>query len=249
MAKRRNWIREELVLAINVYCKIPFGQIHSRNPRIVRLAGLIDRSPNSVSYKLANFASIDPSLARKGASHFSKLDLAVWKEFFNDWEKLAYESELLRVKYEQGELASVAEFRMPEGRDRESIVKTRVNQSFFRETILAAYDSKCCITNISIPELLVASHIVPWSKDKKNRLNPRNGLCLNALHDRAFDGGLITLSDDYRVLVSRHLQEKCSHETERIILLDFNNRRISLPNRFLPDKEFITYHRRTVFVG
>ncbi len=85
---RRNWIREELILAINLYCKTPFGRIHNRNPEIIKLANLIDRTPSSVSYKLANFASIDPSLQRKGASNVSKLDIDVWKEFFNDWEKL-----------------------------------------------------------------------------------------------------------------------------------------------------------------
>ena len=49
----------------------------------------------------------------------------------------------------------------------------------------------------------MASHIVPWRVDKRNRVNPRNGLLLSALHDKAFDIGLITIDDDMTVRVSR----------------------------------------------
>lgn len=67
----------------------------------------------------------------------------------------------------------------PERRTHEAVIRTRVNQSFFRAAVLAAYNVRCCVTGLSIPELLTASHIVPWSADVKNRTNPRNGLCLN----------------------------------------------------------------------
>ena len=93
MAKDKAWTRGELILAINLYCKIPFGKIDMRTPEIIQLAHKLDRKPGSISYKLANFASIDPSLPRKGASHVSKLDREVWQEFFDNWEDLVYESE------------------------------------------------------------------------------------------------------------------------------------------------------------
>lgn len=248
MSKHRNWTREELILAINLYCRTPFGKIHNRNPEIIRLAEFIGRTANSVSYKLANFASIDPSLHRKGASNISKLDKVVWDAFFNDWENLAYESERLREKFDQGDSAKQVEYKMPEGKVKESVVKLRVNQSFFRQTILATYDFKCCITSISIPEVLVASHIIPWAEDEKNRMNPCNGLCLNALHDRAFDTGIITLSDDYCIILSKYLESKCTNEAERNYFLKFKNHRIALPNRFLPAKDFLAYHREKIFI-
>jgi putative restriction endonuclease len=75
------WSREELILAINLYCKLPFGRLHNRNPEIINLANLIGRTPSSVAYKLVNFASLDPSLkARgiKGASNASNLDREIW---------------------------------------------------------------------------------------------------------------------------------------------------------------------------
>ena len=91
--RRRPWTRDELLLAINLYCKTTFGRIHIRNPEIIALAKLLGRTPGSVSYKLANFASIDENLDRKGASNVSNLDRAVWAEFFADWDGMVFESE------------------------------------------------------------------------------------------------------------------------------------------------------------
>ncbi|QTA93412.1 HNH endonuclease [Desulfonema magnum] len=184
--KRKSWTREELILAINLYCKTPFGKIHIRNPEIIDLAKKMGRSAGSVSYKLANFASLDPSLKRKGASHTNKLDREVWNEFFENWEGMALESEL-SMAVSKGEKSEFEFNKVAEGKTRDVVVKSRINQNFFRQMILASYNNTCCITGMFVPDLLIASHIVPWSVDEDNRLNPSNGLCLNALHDRAFD--------------------------------------------------------------
>jgi len=143
---RKSWTRGELILAINLYCKTPFGKIHYHNPLIIELAKYLGRTPGSVSYKLANFASIDPSLDRKGASNVSKLDKETWEEFFNDWEKMAFESEQQMIRIYGESIYTENEEIIPEGKYKESIVKTRVNQSFFRKMILSSYDSQCCIT-------------------------------------------------------------------------------------------------------
>jgi putative restriction endonuclease len=137
----------------------------------------------------------------------------------------------------------------PEGKTREAIVKTRVNQAFFRSAVLAAYGCKCCVTGLSIPELLTASHIIPWRSDIKNRTNPRNGLCLNAIHDKAFDSGLITVGPDYRIRLSHALKRSSNLDDElhRYLLLRYEGERIVLPNRFVPDGGFLEYHNRHVF--
>ena len=195
------WTREELILAANLYCKLPFGKMHQRNPAIIDLANLIGRTPSSIALKLGNFASFDPTLKErgiKGASNASKLDKQIWDEFYDNWDEALIESEkLLAIKNDTTiEKINKIDFSdLPkEGIEKERLVKTRVNQSIFRSIILATYNNCCCITGIENSELLIASHIVPWSKDEKNRLNPMNGLCLNALHDKAFDIGLITIS-------------------------------------------------------
>jgi putative restriction endonuclease len=180
-----------------------------------------------------------------GASHGSKQEKVIWDEFEQNWDKLAYESEILRLEL-SGSVASVPDEVFPEGRSREAAVMLRVNQGFFRSAILAAYNSTCCITGIQSSELLCASHIVPWSVDIDNRTNPRNGLCLNALHDRAFDRGLIAISRDYRVEISPSIKG-CDGVGVRRLLLDYENAPINLPEHFRPNPTFLQYHYENVF--
>jgi putative restriction endonuclease len=88
---------------------------------------------------------------------------------------------------------------------------------------------------------------VPWSKDKQNRLNPSNGLCLSAIHDRAFDKGLITLTDDFKIIVSEELKRKFEPFIAKV-LLPLNGCSIELPERFEPQAEFVAWHRNELFV-
>lgn len=250
---QRLWSREELILAINLYCKLPFGKLHRLNPNVIHLAKLIKRTPSSVAYKLVNFASLDPSLkARgiKGAINASKLDKAIWEEFYNNWEDLSYGSEKLLSNIENKPIEKINNIDLndlPEGKVRERVVKVRVNQSFFRSSILASYNNKCCITGINQSELLIAGHIKPWSKDKKNRLNPRNGIAINALHDKAFETGLITITPDYKIKISKVLYNHKKTESLEKYFLQYENKDIFLPSRFLPDIEFLKYHNEKRF--
>src|SRR5215469_13496078 len=160
--KNRDWGREEHILAFNLYCKIPFGRQHSRASEIVDLAKILGRSASSVALKLNNFSRLDPELqARgiKGMAHGAKGEIEVWKEFEADPEALAFESERLLARFSHRSLEEIAEIderELPkEGLERERLVRVRVNQHFFRATVLSAYDRKCCITGLAVPELLV----------------------------------------------------------------------------------------------
>jgi putative restriction endonuclease len=248
------WTRDELIIAFNLYCKIPFGKIHIHNPEIIALAKILGRTPSAVSWKLANLASLDPSLKKRniaGAPHGSKLDAEVWNEFVGDWDRLAFESEKLlaqKVGRPVEEISEVEVFDLPKaGKEREAVVKIRVNQSFFRRAVLAAYNFQCCVTGLEIPELLNASHIIPWSKDKENQVNPRNGLCLNAIHDRAFDRGLMTITPEFIVKVSKSVKMGTASKALQDFLLRFDGLEINKPARFLPDPKFLRYHNRNVF--
>ncbi|MCF8236339.1 MAG: HNH endonuclease [Bacteroidales bacterium] len=242
------WTREELILAIKLYCEIPFGKMHRGNQDIVNLAKLIKRTPSAVAYKLVNFASFDPSLKNrgiKGLGNTSRLDKEIWNEFYSNWEEIAYVSANLFSKLKKEPLEkthNIDEHTLPkEGKEREQFVRTRVNQSFFRKTILASYDFTCCITGLKCPDLLIAGHIIPWAEDQANRMNPRNGLCINALHDRAFEHGLITITSEFRIKVSKNLKKKADSNIENYFL-KYENREIILPTRFLPDKQFLEQH-------
>jgi putative restriction endonuclease len=248
------WTREELILAFNLYCKIPFGTIHIRNLKIISLAKILRRTPSAVSWKLANFARLDPSLQDRnisGASHGSKLDAEVWDEFSHDWERLSFESERLLAEKTGRQVEEITEIETVDlpivGKVRDAIIKVRVNQSFFRKTVLASYEFKCCITGLDLPELLNASHIIPWSKDEVNRVNPRNGLCLNAIHDRAFDRGLLTITPDFIIRVSKLVKRGKASDAIQDFLGRFDGSEMNKPTRFLPDAKFLKYHNKYVF--
>jgi len=248
--ERRKWTREQLIVAFNLYCKIPFGKIHNRNPDIISLARVLGRTPSALSWKLANFARFDPALKKrdiKGATHGAHLEREVWDEFSRDWEMLSFESERLRAQMFGTAEEMETEPVFPDGRTRESLVKVRVNQAFFRSAVLAAYESRCCITGLAVPELLCASHIVPWSVDHHNRTNPQNGLCLNALHDRAFDRGLITVAADLTVKLSPAIERTKGTAVESL-LKRYSGAKIDLPRRFQPNPTFLQFHAANIYI-
>ncbi len=242
------WTKEQLMLAINLYSKLPFGKLDKNTKEVKELAEIIGRSENAVAIKLVNFASVDPKQkARgiKGMKNAGELTEQVFKEFYNDWDDYFFESEklLARKKHTTVEkLNNINTDDLPkEGKERERLVKVRINQYLFRTLMDANYNAKCCITGIDNAELLVASHIVPWSKDEKNRLNPANGLLLNTLHDRAFERGLITITEDYKLKVSEILLKNRIESIKRNFS-DLNNKPILLPKKFKPDIEFLRQH-------
>lgn len=249
MPRKDLWTREQTIIAFKLYCSIPFGQAHSRNKKVIETANVIGRSPGAVARKLGNFGSLDPELRARGIvglSNRSKLDEEIWNEFHENWSKLVLISTELIAKKEKKKLEDIvdSDYR-PDGKDVIRNVKQRLNQGFFRTSVLAAYENTCCITGLKVPELHVASHIVPWSIDKMNRTNPHNGLCLNALHDKAFDKGLITISKDYKVIVSSKLSKEDS--VIKNLLTKYHNKSIIKPHKFLPYVEFLEYHNDNIF--
>ena len=253
------WTKEQLKLAFHLYCQLPFGRLHSRNSEIIQLAKLIGRTPGAVAMKLVNFASLDPAITstgRAGLGNSSSLDREVWAEFHADWEKLALECSLLseRLRKEK-RVKSVVELDVAEqeglqdftGETKRVMTEQRIKQHFFRRAVLSSYRGRCCISGLSDSRLLMASHIVPWSNDKANRLNPSNGLCLSAIHDRAFDRGLITISDGYEVILSEQL--KRSNDAFVVqIFLPSEGREIELPEKFVPSSTFLKRHRKEIFI-
>lgn len=251
MASRHGslWTRDEHILAFNLYCQIPFGAIHMGNPRIVELGALLGRSVGSVSYKLSNFARLDPALRARGIrgnEHGAKGEEAVWQEFAADPESLVFESETLLADRLGKTIEDVAQIGFDElpraGIEREAIVRIRVNQNFFRRRIVSAYEYECCVTGLAVPELLVASHISPWASDAANRLNPINGLCLNAIHDRAFDRGLMWIDDKFEIHFAERLHANSNLDAALSWLIGFEGQRLRLPREFAPSLDFLRAH-------
>ena len=253
MVASTRWTRQELLIAFALYCRLPFGRLHHRNPEIIRFSEAIGRSPSALAMKLTNIASLDPAITstgRAGLRASSANDRAMWDEMQGDWERFAIESENAISEVEaRGGLKKETgqqDISIRAGEDRATQATTRVGQNFFRTAVMSAYNGRCCITGLSSPPLLIASHIVPWSHDSANRVNPRNGLLLSALHDKAFDSGFITIRDDMTVQVSRkHSVSNDQFFSESIE--HYHGKPISLPEKFTPDREFLSYHREYIF--
>lgn len=245
---KRLWTRDEEIIVFNLYCKIPFKNSSKFHPDVITIANIINRSPSAVNMKIGNFGSFDENLRKQGIvglTNASKLDKEIWDEFTGNWDKLAYESELLISKMSTTTTSSI-----PLGQERITKTKSRVNQRFFRNVVLASYDSACCITGISTIQLLNASHIKPWrNSTPQEKTDPRNGLCLNALHDKAFDSGFITILPDYTIRVSQHLRDAYNGEIIDRYFNVYNNTKITLPEKFLPTQLYLEYHNDVIFQG
>ena len=133
-----------------------------------------------------------------------------------------------------------------EGKERLAEVYVRQNQSNFRQMLLKIYHGKCCLTGLDAPALLRASHISPWAKDKKNRLNPENGLLLSATYDAAFDQYLISFDQDYRMVIGSSLRDHCTSQAYRTLFLNREGQKINLPTHFLPSQKLLAKHRQNL---
>ncbi len=160
-----------MILAFDLFCRIPFKKTKANNPQIIELSKILKRTPASVARKLGNFGSLDPELTKQkisGLIHHSKQDKEIWDLFHDNWNKLTLEANRIRstlFDMEVSKKESHEEYGQPLGpSETELIKKTRIHQAFFRDVILTSYEDTCCITGLRIRECLVASHIVPWSK-------------------------------------------------------------------------------------
>ncbi|TDY13438.1 HNH endonuclease [Meridianimaribacter flavus] len=253
---RRNWTREELILAFNLYCKIPFGKYNQRTKEVIHLANLIQRTPSAVAFKLVNFASLDPYHQKRGVSgmkNAGKLDREIYQEFSNNWDDLIYESEILLNEKEGNDSLQKQAIKelenLKEGKDISRVVKTRVNQSFFRTVVLNIYSQKCAVSNIDLPELLIASHIIPWSANKKERLNPSNGICLSPLYDKLFDKGLMTITNNFEIAFSSRLEKLSDKSSFENFIKKFEGNTINTPEKFFPREDFLEFHRKEIFIS
>ena len=257
---KSNWSRQETLAALHVYMQLSYGQLHARNALIKQFAAWIGRTANSVALKLVNFASLDPQIlasGRKGMGNASALDRSIWNDLSKHWTSITLEAaseyENLAINNGISPLVDVADdlagegLELPAGKTRSATVQVRVNQARFRRAVLASYNNTCCISGLMSPKLLVASHIVPWSVDQENRLNPRNGLCLSALHDRAFDQGLISISNEGKVLMSKSMMTLESGSTFATQFLSCRDSIVQIPERFAPDSAFLRWHRENIF--
>jgi putative restriction endonuclease len=262
MASGKRWTRVELLIVLNLYHKLNFGQMDQRNPAVVDLAGKLGRTSGSVAMKLGNLASLDPALQLrgiKGLQGASALDRIVWGEFNAHPADVIPEAEdalatLFEVRStEEVEVLPKEGIRVteiPPTGPTTVIANTnlRRGQSYFRNVVINNFGGRCGITELPIRELLVASHILPWGGHETERLNVRNGLSLSRLHDAAFDRGLITFDDDLRLVLSPRLKRELPQRTVAENFGAYSGESLKFPDdAVLPDVLFLAGHRAATF--
>lgn len=245
------WSHDDTMIAFYVFCSIPFKDSSSHHPLVVEYAKLLPgRSSAALNMKIGNLGRLDPDLKKRGItglSHGAKLEEDIWQEFGDDPD--AFNQKCLSIiakrKLEMG-LSSPEDlmvydecFAKKVGEDRVAIIKQRVNQSFFRQSVCSAYNYTCCVSQISNEKLVQACHIIPWKDDSKNRLNPKNGICLSYTMHKAYDSLLLGITPDCNIVVSDEFLEDCKDDNYIKFLLSINNTRIKMPDKFLPEPAFL----------
>lgn len=259
----KTWSEEEFILTLSVYFQLPFGRLHHRTPEVIELAKLLDdRSANSAAMRLSNFASCDPAIfdtigpngkKRVGLPGGKSQCQPYWDKYANNKELLFEEAARIKAKRLNQSIEDTLSEAAKEGLDdftgesRSQEVNVRINQDAFRNMVLNNYENKCAVTGIDIPELLVASHIIPWADKKETRLDPENGICLSSLYDKAFDRGLIGIDKNYRILISNKLQQKVTRDYYNDFFAPIDGKKIILPYDHKPNKEFLEYHLDVIF--
>lgn len=242
------WTREETIVAFNVYCKIPFKSSSKTHPLIIKYAKLLGRSSSALNMKVGNIGRLDPDLKERGITgliHGAKMEEDVWNEFYGNPDLLAFESEKIIAQISNQSIEDSVAIKtddLPEGIERTTIIRQRVNQSFFRSAVMSAYNFKCCISGINAPQLLDACHIVNWSEDINNRTNPKNGLCMNPFFHKAYDKNLLAITPDMLVIVSEELFQSATEKSFFNYLKEINRRKIIIPDKFFPQRELLALH-------
>ena len=246
------WTREELILALDLYFRLPFGRLNRSTPEVIELANLIRRTNNSVALRLVNFAACDPVIINSGRTGMPgglSICQPIWDEYAGRKEELFYDAQQIKANLLHSSIEDLVGINENDlvGKDKKAFVKQRVNQDAFRSMILNLYEKRCALTGINIPALLVASHIIPWAVNQQERLNPENGLCLSALYDKAFDKGLISFDDKYRVLLAEKLKLYQAEPYYEKHFASIKGQTIALPEYHRPNKEFLEWHRDCIF--
>ena len=198
----------------------------------------------SPSYWTKNFCSAAVSALGEfmAVEHFENGIVEQAEKAATGKSAAAKAEKLIQAK-SQADLEAHLNLTAKEGKTKLAAVKVRVNQDIFRKMVLANYGGKCCVTGLSVPDVLRASHISPWAEDEKNRLNPENGLCLSATYDAAFDRHLISFDEHYRLIVSKEIKDHYTDAAAKSYFLDREGQTMSLPAKFLPAQALLEKHR------
>lgn len=221
------WSRADIVIAYALYCITPLNQIRPTNKVIQQVAEIIPHSVASIVMRMHNFQHLDPK-GGEGLGHVAKKDIPIYEEFKHDWGALSIEAETLTglALFDSSPLHGAKP--LSDLTNHKRVTRERV---FFKKAVLSAYDDRCYISGCTLPQMLVASHIKPYSKcrSESDRVSPDNGICLNTFYDKAFDSGLITITPSMTIHVSPLVECRQNDDFTRKWLLSLEGSELPPP--------------------
>lgn len=238
------WSREDIVVAYALYCVTPFNKMNPSNKVIQQASEIISHSTSSLVMRMLNFKHLDPR-SPAGLGHIAKADKLIYAEFQHDWGALSLEAEALTGLdlFDASPLQGAKPLSSLNNRNQVSR-----ERHFFKRAVLSTYDNRCFISGCALPQMLIASHIKPYSecRSAEDRVSPDNGICLNTFYDKAFDSGLITITSAMKLYVSPIVKDSpCDAFTGRwLVSLDGM---VLPPPRFPPRGAFLEYHNDVIF--
>ena len=240
------WSREDIIIAYALYCVTPLGKINPSNKVIQQVAEIIPHSVASIVMRMKNFRYIDPKVS-SGLKNVAKADRMIYEEFKHDWGSLSLEAETLTglAIFDSSPLQGAKPLSSLTNHGRVSR-----ERHFFKQAVLAAYDDRCFISGCALPQMLVASHIKPYSqcRSETDRVSPDNGICLNTFYDKAFDRGLITITPSMKIYVSPIILDSPQDAFTARWLASLEGMVLSPPPpRFPPRRELLEYHNDEIF--
>lgn len=247
----KNWTQRETMMAFALYDSLRPSEHNSKNNDVIRLAKSLSRTPAAVVLKIQNIAAHDPDGKHRGMVHGSKYDEKIWEDYFKN--PVGFSNECLDVLSTQINGSASEKFEALDpvakpaliGENRLVEAAQRYGQSSLRNVLLKNYHARCCLTGIDVKDLLVVSHIKPWSvSGPTEKVAASNALLLNAFHDRAFDKGIITINQRFEVVVWDELAHSKVNDKW---LYSYEGKKISVPEAGVPNIEFIAYHNEMIF--
>lgn len=259
------WTDEEMILTLYIYLTHNHDELYKSSKFLIDFCERLNRytgnsrTTSSIEMRISNYKSVDPNYPKIGLDNGGKKVKEIWDNYHDkmDYLKNIYDSFVNKTMLEitaeaQDELEDIANkinnnyinINLEE-KDAyiESIINVRNNsiQKVFRNNLIMEFNQKCALCNINYKDLLIASHILPYSKciNKKDMINHNNGLLLCPIHDALFDKYLISFDCKGQILISKNISED--------IYSDLNiNKKMKINKECLNEerKKFLEEHKK-----
>ncbi|MFN6559952.1 MAG: HNH endonuclease [Nostoc sp. ChiSLP01] len=216
--------------------------------------GLQPKTTNKLK-EAVEYAYLDNELFNFLQDEFLRQELidSLVTTFFQEQQDKFEDILLINQFFQEDDLATekLAASTNLDNNPRWGIRKAVIRNAFFRKIIVRVYDCKCAFCGIRVTKavnqnIVDGAHIKPFAQFYDSRIH--NGIALCKNHHWAFDRGWFTADEQYKIIVSKELEEISPHTKPMKI---FHGEKLLLPNQeqYFPQLEALQWHRQNIFQG